>query len=232
MITSKPVLFVGAAVVLLGAMAAARASTLTVTGGNGLDGGELCPVTNLTCPATPVFGDTQLPLSGTDPVTGSFTYDAADNLLSFSLTLSQDVTFTDGTHSEVLQAGSIFSASNLTVSVPTPGDPAGTVTGSGGTASASLLINSAVIPGNGSVLVQSISCTTLGSGQCGVQLGGTGGGLNVGSVAGTPYVGDLVINVNVSPVPLPAGLPLLLSGLGAIAGMLAGIPRRRPLRVS
>jgi len=228
MTVSKHFLVAGAAAGLLALAPGAHASTLSVSGGNGLDGGELCAAGNFTCPATPIVGDVQLGLSGSDPVTGSFSFNPLLDQLSFSLTLTQNATFTDGTHSEVLQAGSSFTGTNLSVSAPAPGDPSGRVSGSGGIAAASLYINSALVPGNGSVLVQSISCTTAVAGQCGLQLGGLGGGLSVDPIAGASYIADLTFNVNVTPVPLPAGLPMLLCGFAGL-GLFARRRRVAPI---
>ena len=67
----------------------------------------------------------------------------------------------------------------------------------------------------GTSTVGVLPLTTLTAGTYVVEVRGT-----VSGTAGGNYTGSL----NLTPVPLPAGLPVLLSGLG----LLAGCARRRP----
>lgn len=196
-----------------------RAATiLNVTGGPGIDGSSaLCPTGNfLGCPSSPDL----LLANRTNPVTGSFDYDSNTGQLSFALTLAEDVSFTGGAGSETLAAGSTFSASDIWVQ-PSGGSVFGSTQASGHSpvyASAVLGIGGSTLT-DPSVYISSISCT-LGPGQCGVTLGAaTAGGLGVGPVGGQPYVGNLTFNVNVAPVPLPATLGMLLSGLLVLVGL-------------
>jgi len=70
------------------------------------------------------------------------------------------------------------------------------------------------IPG-GMETIDVLPATGLTAGTYVLEVRGNVTGSNGGSYSGT---------LNVSPVPLPAGLPLLLSGLGALGGAI----RRRP----
>lgn len=199
------------------APAFAAASSLGVTGGPGLDVGSLCLTSDFFCSANSAATD--LNLSGTNnPVSGSFSYDAADNEISFSLTLTQNVTFTGPSGTEILAAGSTFSASNIAVSTPN----GGVVNGSGGTAAAALFASTSggapfASLTDPSVVIDSVSCTVVGSGQCGVQLGV--GGFNVLSVGGQSFDAAITFNANVSPVPLPAAAWLLVSALGGLVAV-------------
>ncbi len=193
---------------------AASAGTLGVTGGPGLDVGTLCP----TGPFCPSFGSTanDVALAGTsNPVSGSFVYDSVNNQLSFSLTLTGPVTFSGPAGTETLQAGSVFSGSHLAVSAPN--GSGGVVQGSG-TGAATLYTSLSGQPiQDAAASITIVSCTTVGAGQCGVNFGP--GGLGVAAVGGSSYDGALTFNVNVSPVPLPASVWLMLGGLGGVFGL-------------
>lgn len=192
----------------------AHASTLEVTGGPGLDAGALCPTTNFFCPGPP-----DLAPEGTGAVTGSFTYNPTAGTISFALTLSAPVTFSNGTVSETIDAGSLFSAQNVSVSAPSGGVVQGT-----GTGSATILYGTSMTQVvDSGVSISALSCT-VGTGQCGVTFGATG----VGPINGQGYTSSLTFNTSVSPVPAPAAAWLLLSGIGGLFGFSAR--RFRPAR--
>jgi hypothetical protein len=203
----------------VGAPQLASATTLTVTGGPGLDGGALCPSGGVFCPGTP-----DLALGGTtNPLSGSFTYNPTLNELSFDLTLTQAVTFSGSGGSETFEPGTTFTATDVVVSAPT---------GSGGTVSASDVAGGAAATlyyvtsssstqqqlVDSSIFLASLSCQTLGaSRQCGVILGEAGSNeLAAGPVSGENYGGVLDLNVSVNVVPLPGAVWLLISGLGGL----------------
>jgi hypothetical protein len=195
------------------------AASFNVTGGPGLDVGTLCQTGNTFCPAIS-SPSSDLPLSGANAAaSGSFSYNASLNELSFSLTLAQAATFTNGTQTVVLEAGSVFSASDVAVSAPN--GSGGVVQAASGISAATLFVMTSGIAGvqtitDSNVSISALSCTTIGSGQCGVDLGTAG--LSVGSVGGQSYDAALTFNTNVAAVPLPGATWLFLSGLGGLIG--------------
>ena len=177
------------------APAATFATTLTVTGGPGLDQGELC-TTGFLCPGTPVFS-----LIGAAPVTGSFTYNSGPQTVDFLLTLTAPANFGGA----LMLAGSTFSANAVPViSLPFGSGilltQIGAATGLAGPVAFSPALP--VIAGTPSVSGLSCSIGT-GSDQCGVSLGS--GGLQFGT-----FDAFLTFNTNVV-VPVPAAVWLFLT---------------------
>jgi hypothetical protein len=188
---------------------AATAATvvLGVSGGPGLDQGQLCLSTQL-CPGNPTY---QWASGGA--VSGSFSYDSTAGTASFSLTLTQNAIF----GAETLLAGSTFSGSNVQVNQAALGSGQMiTQTGAPINGSANLLFNPSLSMVQATPVISGLSCTLgFSTNVCGVSLGSTG--LVVGpDSGGNNYSAFLTFNVNATPVPLPAALPLLLSGFGAI----------------
>lgn len=187
---------------LAAAPAATFASTLTVTGGPGLDQGQIC-ATGFLCPGTPAFS-----LVGAAPVSGSFTYNSGPQTVDFLLTLTAPANF--GGISFL--AGSTFSATGVPViSLPFGGgilvSQAG---GATGLASPLFLSPSLAIVGN-TPMVTGLTCSIgTGSDQCGVSLGAAG--LEFGG-----YNAFLTFNTNV--VPVPAAVWLFGSALGLVGAM-------------
>lgn len=195
---------------------AATAATvvLGITGGPGLDQGQLCLTTQL-CPGSPAY---QWVSGGA--VAGSFSYDSSAGTASFSMTLTQNASF----GAETLLAGSTFSASNVQVNLtPLGSGQMITQTGAPINGSANLLFSPALSMLQATPAISGLSCTLgFATEVCGVSLGSTG--LVVGPDSnGKNYSTFLTFNVNATPVPLPAALPLLLSGIGA----LGAVARRR-----
>jgi hypothetical protein len=194
---------------LMAAPAATMAATLTVTGGPGLDQGQMCVTGNL-CPGTPAFS-----LIGAAPATGSFTYNSGPNTVDFSLTLTAPANF--GAVS--LLGGSTFTATGVPVIALPFGSGIQVVQVGAATGSAVLLtapgffLQTANTPA-----ISGLTCSIgTGSDQCGVSLGA--GGLQL-SGPGGPY--DTFVTFNVNVVPVPAAVWLFGSALG-----LMGVLRRR-----
>jgi hypothetical protein len=195
---------------LIMAPAATFAATLTVTGGPGLDQGQICITGNL-CPGTPVFS-----LVGAAPVSGSFTYNSGPSTVDFTLTLLANASFPPA----ALLTGSTFTATG----VPVIALPFGTGIqvvqfGAANGLAAPLLISPAFPILANTPVISGLTCSIgTGADQCGVSLGA--GGLQISNGAGGSYDAFLTFNVNV--VPVPAAVWLFGSALG-----LMGVMRRR-----
>ncbi len=190
---------------------------MTVSGG-GLDGGALCTIGAI-CPTNPVNG---YAYSSGGAATGTLTYNPGTDVANFTFVLSANTFF--GT--EELMAGSSFSATAIPV----------TVTTSGGVQTISLasppldattnnvqFISPALTMIENNPSLSAFQCQlTSASGQCGVSLGsvnGSGNALEFVDANNKDYNAYLTFNVNVVPVPVPAALPLLLSGLAGLGAM-------------
>jgi len=207
----------GVALIALGLVgfsvrASATLVTLPVTGGPGLDQGEVCLTTSL-CPGTPV-----LSLVGNAPVSGSLVFNDVANTVDFSLTLLVDASF----GAVAAGAGSTFVATGIPVmKIPIGGGAYQIVQLGTGSATASII---PVPPASFTVTantpdVSALTCQVgTGADQCGLSLGP--GGLLLQDPSLTNYQAFVSFNVN---VPEPATLGLL--GLGT--GALVWVARRR-----
>jgi hypothetical protein len=200
------------AVVAVPRSAEASTVTLGVNGGPGLDQGQLCLSTQA-CPGNPAF---QWVSGGA--VSGFFSYDNVAGTASFSLTLTSDASF----GGETLLTGSTVSGSNVQVALLPLGGSGQQISQIGApiNGSANLLFSPALSAVQSTPVISGLSCTLgFSSNVCGVSLGSTG--LVVGpNGSGNNYSAFLTFNVTATPVPLPAALPLLLSGMGAGAAFL------------
>jgi hypothetical protein len=197
---------------------ASFAGTVSVTGG-GLDAGALCALGAI-CPSNPSNG---FAYTSGGAVTGTLDYNGATDTADFIFTLSANTFF--GT--EELMAGSTFSATAIpvTIAAGTHGTETialGSPPVNGTTSNVNFISPTlSVIENNPSL--SALACTLSGTGgQCGVSLGsvnGAGNALELVDPSNNEYNAYLTFNVNVIPVPLPAGLPLLLSGLIGFGAM-------------
>lgn len=197
---------------------ASVASTVTVSGG-GLDAGALCAIGAL-CPTNPVNG---YGYGSGGAVTGTLDYNTSTDLADFSFTLSANTFF--GT--EELLAGSTFSATAIPITVSTSNGVQTISLGSpalDATTSNVQFISPALTMIENTPSLAAFRCQlTSASGLCGVSLGsanGSGNALEFVDASNNDYNAYLTFSVNVVPVPVPAALPLFLSGLaglGAIA---------------
>jgi hypothetical protein len=197
---------------------ASSASTVTVTGG-GLDAGGLCAIGAI-CPSNPIDG---YAYSSGGAVSGSLDYNSSTDLADFTFTLGANTYF----GGEELMAGSTFSATGISITV---------TSGTHGTETISLATPSVdgsttgvnfVSPALGvtenNPLLSALTCSlTATGGQCGVSLGSVNGAANsllLVDGSNNAYNAYLTFNVDVTPVPIPPGLPLLLSVVAALGLM-------------
>jgi hypothetical protein len=175
-----------------------------------------CATSSL-CPGSPTYG-----LAVSEPLTGTVSFDLTDDTLSFDLTLTQNAAF----GSLTLGAGSTFVATAQDVTVAsTTKKGVTTYTFSPGattdTVVANLLLPSGVTETANVPSMPGIECTaTTASGSCSLTIGtptsGTGTQSLVINDGGSSYNGVMSVSGNMAPVPLPAGVWLMLGGLGAI----------------
>ncbi len=197
---------------LITAPAATFAATLTVTGGPGLDQGQICSTPNL-CPGNPVFS-----LVGAAPVSGSFTYNAGPSTVDFTLTLLANASFPPA----ALLAGTTFTATGVPVIALPFGSGIQVVQfGAANGLVSPFLISPALPILANTPVISGLTCSIgTGSDQCGVSLGS--GGLQISNGGGGSF--DAFVTFNVNVVPVPAAVWLFGSALG-----LMGVMRRRAI---
>lgn len=183
------------------------ATTVTVSGGPGLDQGAICAIGTL-CPSTPIFS-----LVGAAPVSGSFTYNSGPQTVDFTLTLLANASF----GGPILLAGSTFSATGVPVfSTPFGGGVLVSQSGAANGFAGPVFLSPALPLSANTPVVSALTCL-IGSGigdQCGVSLGS--GGLEINNQF------SAFLTFNTAVVPLPAAAWLFGSALG-----LVGVMRRR-----
>lgn len=203
------------------APSASRATTVTVTGGGGLDQGEICLASGL-CPSTPdVYG-----LSGDGAISGTFVYtpgSGSSGTVSFDLTLTAPATFTatsGATSPSTIQllANSTFSG---TVDVTATSSGSGTLLTQSGLALSNtdtFDFSTGTTALETTPIISALTCSIgTGSSACGLTLGPTDLQLTSG---GTQYSAQWTIDTIVTPVPLPASVWLFLSAVGGFGWAL------------
>jgi hypothetical protein len=212
----------GAALVLAICVAlvpqASSASTVSVTGG-GLDAGGLCAIGAI-CPANPIDGYSY---SSGGAVSGSLDYNSLTDLADFTFTLDANTYF----GGEELTAGSTFSATGISITVTSGTHGIETISLATPSVDGSTMGVNFVSPALGvtenNPLLSALTCSlTATGGQCGVSLGSVNGAANsllLVDGSNNAYNAYLTFNVDVTPVPIPPALPLLLSVLAALGLM-------------
>jgi hypothetical protein len=183
-----------------------------------------CAVGN-PCPSNPAFA-----LGANTPLGGTLSIDTTTQTMTFDLTLTQSASFGALT----LPSGSTLVATVAApVSVEISSSTKNGVTtdtilpGSTSVVTASLVLPSGFTQTANQPIISGIDCLiTVGAGgNCGFVLGTPASGANALQISNgsATYEGVLSVNANLVPVPLPAALPLLLSGIG----LLGAAARRR-----
>lgn len=193
-----------AALALLLHASSSTALTLPVTGGPGLDQGQIC-LTGSLCPGTPTFS-----LVGTAAATGSFTYNIGPSTVDFVLTLTAPASF--GLPS--LLPGSTFFATGVPVVTASLGGGAFVISQIGPAVGGAAPIIAPAFPMLATTpAISGLMCTVgTGADQCGVSLGPVGLTINAAPIA----VFDAFLTFNVN-VPEPGTALLLGVGLVALA---------------
>jgi hypothetical protein len=189
-----------------------------VTGG-GLDAGGLCAIGAI-CPANPIDGYSY---SSGGAVSGSLDYNSLTDLADFTFTLDANTYF----GGEELTAGSTFSATGISITVTSGTHGTETISLATPSVDGSTMGVNFVSPALGvtenNPLLSALTCSlTATGGQCGVSLGSVNGAANsllLVDGSNNAYNAYLTFNVDVTPVPIPPALPLLLSVLAALGLM-------------
>jgi phage baseplate assembly protein gpV len=198
-----------------------------VTGG-GLDAGGLCAIGAI-CPANPIDG---YAYSSGGAVSGSLAYNSSTDQADFTLTLNANTYF----GAEELMAGSTFAATGISITVTSGTHGTETISLAtpsvdGSTTGVNFISPTLGVTEN-NPLLSALTCSlTATGGQCGVSLGSVNGAANsllLVDGSNNAYNAYLTFNVNVTPVPIPPALPLLLCGV-AVLGMVA---RRRQVSLA
>jgi len=193
--------------------ASAALITMPVTGGAGIDVGDICLSTN-TCPTTPAFTLS----ASVNPVTGTFVYDTVANTLSFTLMNSAPVGFGPAPF-PTLAALQTFTGSAPVLALPLGGGALNLVSNGNGSATVSPAAWSFVTNVTNTPTVTSVNCSVgTGADQCGFALGPGGWTVSDGTNTYNVY---LVLNVNT--VPEPGTIAMV--GMGLAGLVVAG--RRR-----
>jgi len=194
---------------VMGAANLTHATTVNVTGGQGIDGGQICLASGLCPTVLPSFS-----FLSAGAVSGSFVYDPTLQTVNFNLTSTAPASFGG---IQILAGSSFGGTVSVTQAVFNSGIK---VTETGvGFGTASMNYSSGTTSLLSTPIISALTCSIgTGSDQCGLTLGPTNLQLTNG---GTNYAAQYTFNMNVvpAPVPLPASAWLLLSGLGGL-GML------------
>jgi hypothetical protein len=202
---------------------AARAGTVFIVApGSLLDVGSLCLTSSALCPGNSTDLNLQDPFA---TVSGNYVFNptsASAGTMSFTLTLTSNAIF----GSQTMLAGSSFTVSNVDMTESSIGGTEFLTQTSQSTGAIASSANVRFLSGlsviENTPFVGNLNCAIAGGGgQCGVSLGGSvASGLQFGpdpAKGNAHYNAALTFNTNVSPVPLPASIWLMLGGLGCLA---------------
>jgi hypothetical protein len=195
-----------------------------LTSGSVLAGNPAVPVsafcvTSSNCPGvSPPFS-----LSSSEPLSGTVSFDLTTGAMSFDLTLTQNAVFggltVDAGSTLVMNPQLVTFGTTVKNGVTTynfsPGSFAETVT-------ANLILPSGFTETAGTPTMPGIQCSaTTATGSCSLLIGTPLTGLGALTIAqgGTSYNGVLSVGTNLTPVPLPPSVWLMLGGLGCLGLM-------------
>lgn len=229
----------GAVGLALGAVSQPAAAdtvvTFDLTAGSVLAGNPSTPpsafcTTLALCPTSPSLG-----LAASEPLSGSVSFDLTKDTMSFDLTLAQNAAFGGLT----VGSGSTFVATNqgVTEGSSTSGGVT-TITfapGAADSAVTTLLLQTAgFTETQSSPAMTGIECSENGrTGSCSLTIGeltGSGPGSLLVNGGGTTYNGVMSVSANLTAVPLPPSLWLILTGLGAFLFLSSRHPGEAALR--
>jgi hypothetical protein len=205
-----------------GSPSANAGTVLNVTPGSLLDVGSLCLTSSALCPGDATDLNLQNPFAA---VSGDYIYtptSATEGTMSFTLTLTSNAIF----GSQTMLSGSTFTVSNVDVTESVFGGTefltqTGNQTTGAIVSSANMSFASGLSIVENTPFISNLNCAfAVGGGQCGVSLGGSvKSGLQFGpdpANGNALYNGALTFNTNITPVPLPASVWLMLGGLGCL----------------
>jgi hypothetical protein len=204
-----------------------------LAGGGTLPPSAFCAETS-NCPSAPAFA-----LSASEPLTGTVSFDVTNDTMTFDLTLTQNATF----GSLTVASGSTFvatAANPVSVQVLKSGSGAGasysfSPATTPSTVAANLSLSSGFTETAGQPTIPGIECTASQTGgNCSLLIGtgiASSGALQIAQ-GGTAYNGVMSISANLTPVPLPSSVILMLGGLGVCLLAVRGrmVPARRVIR--
>jgi hypothetical protein len=220
----------GMAALIPGAVFADTILTYDLNSSSDLAGSGNTPSAFCTLGAACPGGSPAFALTQNVPLSGTISIDVTNSTMSFDLTLTQNASFGNGL---TLDAGSSFVASTASpVSVGISSSTKKGVTtdtvlsGSTSTALGTFLLSSGFTQTQGQGIVSSLDCSVIvvGAGTCGFVIGTPVSGTDALQISNgtTPYDGVMSISANMTPVPLPSSIWLMLAAAG---GLLFRRPR-------
>lgn len=201
-------------------------NTGSVLAGNATTPPSAFCLTGSLCPGSPTYG-----LGTSEPLSGTVSFDLTTDTMTFDLTLTQNASFGGLT----VDSGSTLVATNQAITVGSSTNGKGVTTysfspGTSDTVVATLLLSSGFTETQNSPTMPGIECSAASnstSGSCSLTIGaptGSGSTSLLINGGGTAYNGVLSVSANLTEVPLPGSVWLML---GALGGLLYVVSRRR-----